>query len=74
MNRYFMFVKQRFNLFYCYFIFRHSLFNGNVIEVETMFRKFEVTEVFAHMGELWRKTLNSTIFSGVSVFSYFQCV
>ncbi|PWW12749.1 hypothetical protein DES37_101323 [Mangrovibacter plantisponsor] len=37
MNRYFMFVKQRFILFYCYFIRRHSLFNGNVIKVETMF-------------------------------------
>lgn len=72
MNRYFMFVKQRFNLFYCYFIFRHSLFNGNVIEVETMFRKFEVTEVFACTDREQRKVSGSTIFSsgrGIFLFS-----
>ncbi|HBI11366.1 MAG TPA: hypothetical protein DDY57_14770 [Franconibacter pulveris] len=41
MNRRFFFVKRCFNLFYCYLFCRHSINGGNVIRVETVFRKFE---------------------------------
>ncbi|CCK03745.1 hypothetical protein BN129_2440 [Cronobacter sakazakii 701] len=36
-----MFLKQRFNLFYCYLFRRHSINSGNVIVVETLFWFFE---------------------------------
>ncbi|NCH59775.1 hypothetical protein EHJ10_13320 [Cronobacter dublinensis] len=41
MNRCFLFLKQRFNLFYCYLFRRHSINGGNVIVVETLFRFFD---------------------------------
>ncbi|HAZ55386.1 MAG TPA: hypothetical protein DCY50_10455 [Franconibacter helveticus] len=45
MNCRFFFVKRRFNLFYCYLFRRHSINNGNVIRVETLFWKFEAGRV-----------------------------
>lgn len=42
MNRRSVFVKHRFNLFYCYLFLRHSHNGGNVIKVETAFQIGEV--------------------------------
>lgn len=45
MNRRLLIVKRRFNLFYGDLFYRHSINGGNVIKVETVFQKFEASEV-----------------------------
>jgi hypothetical protein len=39
-------VKHGFNLFYCYLFRRHSVNDGNVIAVETLFQYGEVAGIF----------------------------
>ncbi|NCH70427.1 hypothetical protein EHJ16_05370 [Cronobacter dublinensis] len=51
MNRCFLFLKQRFNLFYCYLFRRHSINGGNVIVVETLFRFFDAARFSGAGGE-----------------------